>query len=162
LKKFGFDKPEATITLRSGATKLATIEVGGKADDSSAYVRTSLKPDVYTVATTTSDDLKKSAEDYRRKEVFDMRAFNATRVEFTSGGKTVVIERVKAKDASTADSWHRVSPNPGDPDRSKVENMLAGLADVRGTSFVASRAKTGLDSPALIVVAKFDEGKREE
>jgi hypothetical protein len=43
-----------------------------------------------------------------------------------------------------------------------VEGLLAGLADVRATSFVDSRAKTGLDTPVLTVVAKFDEGRKEE
>ena len=42
------------------------------------------------------------------------------------------------------------------------EWFLAGLADVRATSFVDSAAKTGLQTPAMIVVAKFDDGKKEE
>jgi hypothetical protein len=33
---------------------------------------------------------------------------------------------------------------------------------MRASSFVDSSAKTGLNSPALTVVAKFDEGKKEE
>ena len=91
-----------------------------------------------------------------------MRAFSATHVEITRNGQTVVFDRVKAKDDQSADTWHRVSPNPGDPDRAKVETLLAGLADIRATSFVETKAKTGLDAPALTVVVKFDEGKKEE
>ena len=33
---------------------------------------------------------------------------------------------------------------------------------MRATSFVDSTAKTGLDTPALTVVVKFDDGKKEE
>ena len=33
---------------------------------------------------------------------------------------------------------------------------------MRATAFVPSTAKTGLDSPALTVLVKFDEGKKEE
>ena len=161
LKKFGFDKPQATVNIHLGSAR-ATLVVGGKADDSSVYVRDASKPEVFTVDSSTGDDFKKPADDYRKKELFDFRAFNATRVEITRNGQTVIFERVKAKDDKSPDTWHRVSPNPGDPDRSKVETLLAGLADVRATSFVDSKAKTGLDSPAMTVVAKFDEGKKEE
>ena len=83
-------------------------------------------------------------------------------MELTKNGQTVIFERVKAKDDKSPDTWHRVSPNPGDPDRSKVEGLLAGLADIRATSFVDSTAKTGLQSPALVVDAKFDDGKKQE
>jgi len=161
LKTYGFDKPQAVINLHLGSAR-ATLEVGGKAADNTTYVRDTSKPDIYTIDNTSADDLKKPADDYRKKELFDFRAFDATRVELTKGGQTVIFERVKAKDDKSPDTWHRVSPNPGDPDRSKVESLLAGLADIRATSFVDSTAKTGLQSPALVVDAKFDEGKKQE
>ncbi len=161
LKKFGLDKPAVTIALRSGTETLSFL-VGSKADDTAVYVKQSLNPDVYTIATTSADDFKKAVEDYRRKELFDLRAFSATHVEFTRAGQTVVLERVKAKEEGKPDTWQRVSPNPGEPDRSKVENLLAGIADIRATSFVASTAGTGLNTPALTVVATFDDGKKQE
>ena len=40
--------------------------------------------------------------------------------------------------------------------------LLAKLESVRATKFVDPGAKTGLDSPALTVYAKFDDGKKEE
>ena len=40
--------------------------------------------------------------------------------------------------------------------------MLAGLADIRATSFTDTTAKTGLDKPAMTVLVKFDDGKKEE
>jgi hypothetical protein len=161
LKTYGFDKPQAIVNLHLGSAR-ATLEVGGKADDTTTYVRDTSKPDIYAVDNSSADDFKKPADDYRKKELFDFRAFDATRVELTKNGQTVIFERVKAKDDKSPDTWHRVSPNPGDPDRSKVENLLAGLADIRATSFVDSTAKTGLQSPALVVDAKFDDGKKQE
>jgi hypothetical protein len=161
LKTYGFDKPQAVVDLHLGSAR-AVFEVGGKATDSTTYVRDTSKPEVYTIDTTSADDFKKAVDDYRKKELFDFRAFTATRVELTKGGQTVVFERVKAKDDKSPDTWHRVSPNPGDPDRSKVESLLAGLADIRATSFVDSTAKTGLQTPVLVVDAKFDDGKKEE
>ena len=116
LKKFGLDKPQATINLHMGSAR-ATFLVGAKADDMTVYVRDTSKPDVFTVDNGTADDLKKTADDYRRKEFFDFRAFNATHVELTHNGQTVVFDRVKAKDDKSPDTWHRASPNPGHPDR---------------------------------------------
>jgi hypothetical protein len=161
LKKYGLDKPAVTVNVHLGSAR-ATLAVGGKADDNSVYARDASKPDIVTIESSLADDLGKSADDYRRKDVFEFRAFNATRVEITRSGQTTVFERVKSEKPEQPDSWKRVSPNPGDPDRQKVESFLAGLADVRATSFVASTAKTGLDAPAMTVLAKFDEGKKEE
>jgi len=160
MKKFGLDKPAATVNVHLGSAR-ATLQLGTKADDATVYARDASKPDIVTVDTAIATDLKKSADDYRRKDMFEFRAFNATHVELTRNGQTVIFERVKAEgDAPT--KWHRVSPNPGDPDTSKVDSLLAGLADIRATSFVPTTAKTGLDAPAMTVVAKFDEGKKEE
>ncbi len=161
LKKYGFDKPQAVINLHLGSAR-ASIIVGAKADDQTVYVRDSSKPDVFTIDTATATDLQKAAEDYRKKELFDFRAFNATHVEITRAGQTIVLDRVKAKAEGSPDTWHRVSPTAGDPDREKVESLLAGMADMRATSFLPSKAKTGLDAPAMVVLAKFDDGKKEE
>jgi len=160
LKKYGLDKPTATVTLNLGSAR-ATLLIGGKADNDNVYARDASKPTVATVEKGLVDDVKKTADDYRRKDVFEFRAFNATHVELTRKDQTVAFERVKGE-KDQPDKWRRVSPNPADADREKVEKLLADLADMRVTSFVESTAKTGVDSPVLVVDAKFDEGKKEE
>src|SRR5580765_928277 len=161
IKTFGFDKPQSVVNVHLGSAR-ASLEIGGKANDTTTYVRDTSKPDIFTIDNSSADDFRKAADDYRKKELFDFRAFDATHVELTKNGQTVIFERVKAKDDKSPDTWHRVSPNPGDPDRSKVEGLLAGLADIRATSFVDSTAKTGQQSPALVVDARFDDGKKQE
>jgi hypothetical protein len=161
LRKYGFDKPQVIVNLKMG-TERASLTLGREADDATVYARGSLKPDIVTVEPSTAEDLKKPFVDYRKKELFDFRAFNATRIEITHGGQTVVLERVKAKDDSSSDTWHRVSPNAGDPPKEKVESLLGRLADLRATSFVDSKDRTGLDAPVMTVLAEFDEGNKEE
>jgi hypothetical protein len=161
LKKYGLDKPAITVTLGQGSSR-AVLAFGGKAAEETIYARDLSKPQVVTVDKTLGEDLKKTADDLRRKEAFESRAFNMTRVEFTRGSDTVAFERVKGQGENATDSWKRVSPAAGDVDKSKVESMLAGLADIRATSFTDSIAKTGLDKPAMTVTVKFDEGKKEE
>jgi hypothetical protein len=160
LKKYGLDKPDVTVNVSMGG-KRTTLMVGGKAADGN-YARDPTNPAVVTVEGTLVGDLKKEANDYRPKSVFEFRSYNATHVEITSAGQTLVVERVKAATPDSADKWRRVSPNPGDADKDKVESLLTGLADISITSFTDSTAKTGLDAPVLTVDAKFEDGKKEE
>jgi hypothetical protein len=161
LKKYGLDKPTVAVDVHLGSAR-TSLMVGGKAPDGTYYARTNAKPDVYTIDATLGDDLKKPADDYRRHDLFEFRAFNATRVDITRNGQTVTFERVKSDAKDQPTKWRRIAPTAGEPDRQKVEDFLAGLADMRATSFVDAKTKTGLDSPAMTVVAKFDEGKKEE
>jgi hypothetical protein len=158
LKKYGLEKPEATVNIAAGSTR-ATLLVGGKATDTTVYARDASKPAVVTVESALMDDLKKSADDYRRKDLFEFRAYNANRVELKRGNDVVVFERVKGQGENPQDKWRRVSPNPADADRDKVDALLAKIANMRASSFVD--AKGGL-SPALEVHVKFDDNKKEE
>src|SRR6185295_6924067 len=81
LKKYGLDKPEATVNLAIGSSR-ATLLVGGKADkDNTVYAREASKPGVVTIEQSLLDDLKKDADTYRRKDLFEFRTFNATHIE---------------------------------------------------------------------------------
>jgi Domain of unknown function (DUF4340) len=158
LKKYGLEKPEATININAGSAR-ATLLIGGKATDTTVYARDASKPAVVTVESALMDDLKKGADDYRRKDLFEFRAYNANRVELTRGQDVVVFERVKGQGENAQDKWRRVSPNATDADRDKVDAMLAKLANMRATSFVDGK---GSLTPALEIHVKFDDGKKEE
>jgi hypothetical protein len=160
LKKYGFDKPQASINLDAGSAK-ATLFIGGKADDGSLYARDASKSMVVTVEASLLDEAKKGADDYRRKDLFEFRAYNATHVEIARNGQTVTFERVKSGN-DKPDTWHRVSPNPGNVDKDKFDAFLARLANMRAEKFETSTASTGLGKPAMAIVVKFDEGKKEE
>jgi hypothetical protein len=163
LKKYGLDKPSATVDLKMGSAR-ATFAIGGKAEDNTIYARDMSKPMpmVVTIDATLADDLKKGADEYRRKDIFEFRSYNATRVEFTRGTQTVAFEKVKGEGKDAMDKWRRVSPTAGDVDKDKIESLLSRVANMRASSFVDASAKTGLAMPALIVVAKYDEGKKED
>jgi hypothetical protein len=161
LKKYGLDTPEATVNLNAGSAR-ATLLMGDKAADNTVYARDASKQSVVTVESALLDDLKKSADDYRRKDIFEFRPFNANRVEMARNGQTIVLERVKGTGENAPDTWKRVSPTAADVDREKSDNLLSKLSNIRAASFVDAAAKTGLDKPALTVTVKFDDGKREE
>jgi Domain of unknown function (DUF4340) len=163
LKKYGLDKPDVMVNVKAGSAT-ATVVLGGKADkpDNTVYARDLSKPAVMTVETSLADELKKGADEYRRKDLFEFRAYNANRVEISRNGQTVVFERVKGEGQNAQDKWRRASPNAADADKDKVEGMLSRLSNMRASAFVESTAKAGLDKPAMTVVVKFDEGKKEE
>jgi Domain of unknown function (DUF4340) len=160
LKQYGLDKPEAQVTVNLEGSK-AVLQFGRAADDTAVYARDAAKPTVVTVEKSLADDFRKSLDDYRRRDVFDFRAFNATRAEITWNGKSIVFERVHTE-GDKPDTWKRVSPAEAELDKSKVETLLTGLADIRATSFKDSKAGTGLDAPAMTVYMKYDQGRSEE
>jgi len=161
LKKYGLDKPAATVNLSAGSTR-ATLLIGGKAEENTIYARDASRPAVLTVESALLDDLKKGADDYRRKDVFEFRPFNANRIEMTRNDQTVVLERVKGQGENAPDTWRRVTPSAKDVERDKSDSLLSKLSNIRAASFVDATAKTGLDKPALVVSVKFDDGKKEE
>ncbi len=161
LKKFGLEKPDVAVTLNMGSAR-ATLAVGGAAGEDGVYARDVSKNMVVTVEKSLADDLKKPLDDYRRREAFDFRAFTANRVELTRAGQTVTFERVKGEGENAQDTWKRVNPNPGDVDKTKMDSFLAGLADIRATTFTTTTANTGIEKPALVVYAKFEDNKKEE
>ena len=162
LKKYGLDKPATTVELKMGSAR-ATFALGGKASDNTIYARDASKPMVVTIDSALADDLKKGADEYRRKDVFEFRSYNSNRVEITRNGQAVVFEKVKGdgKDKDV-EKWRRASPNAGDVDKDKIDAMLSRLSNMRATSFVDASAKTGLNAPVMTVTAKFDEGKKED
>ena len=64
-------------------------------------------------------------------------------------------QRRRTNGARQPDGRRRRQGEDGRSARRKLSNM-------RATSFVDSTAKTGLDKPAMTVVVKFDDGKKEE
>jgi hypothetical protein len=161
LKQYGLDKPSAVVDLKLGSAR-ASLALGEKAADNTVYARDASKPMVVTIDGALADDLKKGADDYRRKDLFEFRPYNATRVEVTRSGQTVAFEKVKGEGENAEEKWRRVSPAAADADKDKVDSLLSRLSNMRAASFADAAAKTGLAMPAMMVVAKFDDGKKEE
>jgi hypothetical protein len=164
LKKYGLDKPAASVDVKIGSAK-ATLLLGTKAEDNTVYARDAAKPMVVTIDSMLADDLKKGADEYRRKDVFEFRPYSATRIEIVRNGQTVAFEKVKADGKDASDKWRRVSPSPGDADKDKIDSLLTRLSNMRAASFVdaaAAGAKSVVNGPAMSVLAKFDDGKKEE
>jgi hypothetical protein len=162
LDKFGLTSPAITARVGAGSAQ-ATLALGGDAGENTLYARDLARPAVFTVDSTLATELKKSAADLRRKDVFEFRPFNAKRVEFVRNGQTVAFEKVENKDPKApTDKWVQAAPAKKDADTTKVDSMLSAFSNLRAESFADSAASTGLDTPALTVTVRYDDGKKEE
>jgi hypothetical protein len=159
LKEYGLDKPAVTATLAAGSSR-AALQIGKAAEEGNVYARDTSRPAVFTVESSLLDELKKGPGDYRRKDLFEFRPFNAARVEIVRDGKTYAFEKVKGtgKDANT-EKWRQVAPSARDVDATKIDTLLSRLSNLRAQSFVDER--TALSKPEVTVIARYDEKKEE-
>lgn len=148
-KKYGLDKPSATISLGLGSST-ATLTLG-KTEDAMVYAKDSSRPLIFTVAPTLTTDLFKDAGEYRRKDLFDSRSFTIDKVTFVRGNETTTLEKSKAKDGK--DTWKNGAGK--DVDAAKAEDLLTKLGTLRADKFEASK-DAALTSPALVVTVRFD------
>jgi hypothetical protein len=152
LKEYGLDKPSLTVTLGSGSSQ-AGLAIGKAAAEGTTYARDLSRPMVFTVENSLVDELKKPADDFRVKDIFDARAFNTTRVEAVRNGQTIAFEKA-------GDKWKQVAPTAKDADATKVDALTSALTGARAIGFVEKTS--ALDKPELIVTMKYDEGKKQE
>ncbi len=149
LKKYGLDKPDMTATIGAGSTR-ASIALGGKSPDGTLYARDLSRPVIFTVDATAADDFKKKADDFRTKDLFEFRSFNATSLEITQGGQTYAFTKNKVGDAYV---WSQVKPAAKDVDQTKMTDLLSAVSGLRADSF--TEASSGGDT--IIVVAQFGD-----
>ena len=164
LKQYGLDRPAVIVRAGSGSAR-ATLLVGkAAADPASVYAKDEARPEVFTIDATLVEDFTRDAAEYRQKDLFEARVFNTTRVEATRAGVTTAWEktRVKGADGKEEEKWRRVAPDSADVEGAKVDALISAASSARAEGFVADTAKTGLASPELTLVLKFDDGKRED
>jgi hypothetical protein len=153
LKMYGLDKPTATMVVKTGSSSATLIL--GKTENSVVYAKDVSRPMVFTVAPILVTDVAKDVSEFRRKDVFDFRSFNADRVEFDRGGAMQVFEKKKGKD--NKDEWKNQSG--ATVDTMKVEDLLTKVSGLRASSFEAT-APAALKTPTMTVKTDF-EGKSE-
>jgi hypothetical protein len=163
LKPYGLDKPDTTVTVGTGSSR-ARLLFGAKTDAGTVYAKDEARPMVFTVESSLLDDMKKPADQLRRKDIFAFRAFNATAIEISRNGATLAFERVKGSGTDTAEKWRQTKPEARDADSAAMDTFLTKLSSQRAQSYVepGSKTKTGLQSPAMTVTVRFDEGRKDE
>lgn len=156
LGEYGLDTPAATVRVTSGSAQ-AGLAIGKSAGEGVVYAKDLSRPMVFTIESALLDELKKPADDFRVKDLFDARAFNTTRVEIVRNGQTITLEKEKGKEG-----WKQVTPAAKPADTAKVEALLTALTSARATSFVDKIADTGMETPEATVSVAFEDGQKRE
>ena len=165
LAKYGLDKPSMKVTIGAGSAK-TVLEVG-KAKDGETYARDASRPMVFMVDTTLHGDLDKNFDDYRKKELFEFRPFYLAKMravlDAPNGPKTYEFEKQKPATPSDPETWKvtRVGGPSHTADQTAMDDLLNKLVAIKAEAFVDAKTRTGIDKPALVVSASFDEGKFE-
>lgn len=160
LAKFGLDAPASTVVVKTGSSA-ATLAVSAE-KDGKVYARDLSRPIVFTIDATLAADLKKSVDDYRRKQLFEFRAFSAKKVVLTRGAETITLTKVPGSGETPTDKWTVAVGGAAakDVEAAKVDDLLTKLTGLNGDTFVA--AAPAAMTPALKVTAELDEGKTDE
>ena len=158
LKKYGLDKPQATVTIGSGSSA-ARLALGAKKDDTSVYARDLSRPMIFTIEAALLEELKKKPEDLRRKDVFEFRAFSALAATLTITGRTIELEKQKGAkpadaNAPVPDVWKQTKPESKDVDQAKVTDLLTALSSLRAESFAEKPLASGED---FVLRVKFGD-----
>jgi hypothetical protein len=165
LAKYGLDKPSMTVTI--GAESSKTVLEVGKTENDRTYARDASRPMVFTLDSTIQADLNKDLDEYRKKELFELRPFYLARLravlDSPGGPKTYEFEKVPAAKEGEAETWKvtRVGGASHTADPAAMDDLLNKLVAIKAESFVTGSVRTGLDRPALVVSASYDEGKFE-
>ena len=166
LDAYGLDAPRLTVTVGLGSST-ATLLIGDATSMGTVYARDAARELVFTVNASLVADLEQGFDEYRRKNLFAFRPFNATMLEVEREGVRSVFEKVDTTaddDDDEADLWRRTAPDPNNVETSAMDDLLAKLSNLRAESFVAARDDTGLDTLAVTIRVTFegDPGNDEE
>jgi hypothetical protein len=154
-----------TVTISAGSAK--TVLQVGTTEGGETYAKDSSRPMVFTVDTTLQGDLNKPFDDYRKKELFEFRPFYLAKLravlDAPSGPKIYEFEKQKPAGPTDPETWKvtRVGGSSHTADTAAMEDLLNKLMSIRAESFVDPKTRTGVDKPALVISASYDEGKFE-
>ena len=151
LKTAGLTTPSVTASVLTGSAR-ATL-VLGRNEEGETFARDSSRPMLMTVPGTVAAELTKPVDDFRRKDLFDMRSFTASQLEIKRGNESFAFEKY-SKDGG--DAWKNAAGK--DVDTAKVEDLLTKLSSLRIQTF-AKVEDPALRAPLLTVTVRFGEGK---
>ena len=160
LAPYGLDDPRLAVTVGLGSSA-ATLLLGGDAPAGTVYARDAARELVFTVAESLASELEQGVDEYRRKDLFAFRPFNAAALEIEHEGERWTFVLEAAEDQEDGDAWRRTSPDAGDVERADMDDLLAKLSNLRAESFEPSRDGTGLDAPVAEIAVTFDDGDQE-
>ena len=166
LKAYGLDTPGMSIVLAGGG-KETTLAISEQSPEQQGrpYARDLSRSLAFTLDTTLNDDLTKSFDEYRVKELFEARPYfiDRLRLSRTRRGSSHTWEFVKTGGASVDATW-TVAVDGGAAaaiDKARVDALLTALNGVRIADSVEPAKASALTTPVMSASVSYDEGKFE-
>ena len=148
-KAFAKAAPLATVKI-TGSAGTATLDVRKDKDD--YYARSSAVPGVWKIDTSSSSslgqDLGRSLNDFRSKQLFDFGYTDPEKIEYHSGATSFELAR-------TGNAW---LSNGKKMDSESAEAVVTALRDLAASNFVTS----GFTAPTIDITVTSNQGKRVE
>ncbi len=162
LAKYGLDAPTATVVVKAGSAT-ATLAVGTSADGK-AFARDLARAMVFTIDAAFATELQKGAGEYRKKELFDVRAFSAQQIVLTRGADSITFQKKAGTGENAGDIWTASGPGGAAAREVKaglMEEAVTKLVGLRAATFVPSVPATGT-TPVMKVSTQFDDNKKDD
>ena len=158
LEPYGLAEPRLIVTIGAGSAG-TTLLIGNEAPAGTVYARDGARPVVFTIDASLATDLDKDTSDYRDKDLFRFRPFNAARLVVERRDERLVFEKSDTPEDSeeTEEVWRRIEPGNADVDRSAMDDLLAQLSNLRAESFIDSRDELS-EPPFATLEVGFGEG----
>lgn len=159
LDTYGLLPPKTTVRALSAGKTVGELLIGGPSGESAVHARDASRPMVFTVDTTLASELQRPAAEYRAKDLFVFRPFNANQVTVTRDGVARVFDKTQTgTGAQAADAWTQTSPAGAVP-AATIEDIVSRLSTLRAESWSSSAPAAA--TPVLTVSATFDGSKQE-
>ena len=157
LRPYGLDRPELTARLTSeGRTQTLLV---GRSVEGTRYAKRGDSTSIFTVGENLLADLKKDGNEFRRKDIFDFRAFTANRIEVARGSDVLSFEKIKGKDTTSPDNWKASTGKQ--TETMQAEDPILKVTGLRAEGFVPA-VPASMKTPDAVVTVKFDENKKTE
>ncbi len=131
LADYGFNAPTARCTFQNKTGNSFVLLIGDKGvTGSSTYLKLSDKNTVYLLPSYTVDNLKKTVNDYRDKNLVKTDMVLAKKIQIVRNGKIFALEKDKNN------VWDIIQPIIGKADESKVRDLLTTVNNLHVDSFV--------------------------
>ena len=157
LAKYGLGSPSLTLKL-TGPAGTQTLELGKKEEQGANFyaMNSALEP-LFTLDTSVSTQFEKSPADLRDKDLFSFSQFDVKRVDVQTPAGHSTFEM-------QGDKWKQTVPSAKDEPRTKMDDLLSALRDLRAESFPqkVSVEAAGLTKPAYRFEVQFGEKKQTE
>jgi hypothetical protein len=158
--KYGLDPAAVSVTFGAGSSR-ATLALGVE-EAGAVYAKDQSRPAIFAVEPSVLTDLKRTADDYRSKDLFEFRSFNADRLRIVRGGDVLEFLKVAGTGENAAEKWQRLngSAPATDVDSTKMDDLLTKLTSLRAQAFRPVTG-AGIGPQQIVVGASFDQGKFE-